>query len=128
MTDRFVFHVDPRNAACTKSELQIQIAFRNQMKKLAPDVMIVAIPNEGKRSKWEAIKRGREGLYPGFPDIMVLYDGKCRFIEFKAGTGALSDNQIDCFNALVARNHTIGVFRSADTAIEWLRRTGVPIL
>lgn len=125
---RFVFHVDPRNPDCDKTELEIQTMFRNRMRTLAPQVMLVGIPNAGKRGAGEARTRKREGLYPGFPDMMALYDGKCLFLEFKKGTGAIDDKQVDCLNSLVQRNFVVGVFRAADTAVEWLRRHGAPFL
>lgn len=124
---RYPFHVDPRHAD-KRTELAVQIAFRNRMRIMAPAVMLVAIPNEGKRSSWEAIKRNREGLYPGFPDMMALWDGKVAFLEFKTGSGTLSDAQIDCLNGLVRRNFVVGVFRHEDTAVEWLRDHGAPFV
>lgn len=124
----YAFHVDPRNPACDKTELQIQVGFRNKMHMAAPSVMLVAIPNEGKRSQWEACKRKREGLVAGFPDMLALWDGKTAGLEFKTGKGTLSETQVETLNGLARRGFPVGVFRSPDTALAWLREQGAPVL
>ena len=43
MVERFAFHVDPRNAADDRDELAIQTLFRNRMRMLAPQVVLVAV-------------------------------------------------------------------------------------
>lgn len=116
----YPFHIDPRDAANDKDELAIQVGFRSQMRTRAPKVMLFGIPNAGRRSAWETMQRGKEGMVPGFPDMGALYEGRAAFLEFKSGTGALSNQQIDTLNRLVARDIPVGVFRSADTAIAWL--------
>lgn len=121
MTASLPFHVDPRNAAQTADELAVQTAFRNRMRHEAPGVMLVAVPNAGKRSAWERCQRSREGLVPGFPDMAVLWDGRAIFPEFKSGTGSLSNAQIDVLNRLAGMGFAVGVFRSADTAVAWVR-------
>jgi len=124
----YPFHTDPRAADDGREELRIQVAFRNRMRMLAPQVLLVAIPNEGRRTTWEAMKRKREGLMPGFPDMMALWDGKAAFLEFKKANGALSEVQVDCLNNLVRRDFPVGVFRHEDTAVEWLRGHGAPFM
>lgn len=119
------FHIDPPSVADKDaSEIEIQTGFRNQMRILAPHVMLVAIPNAGKRTQWAARQVKREGMVTGFPDMMALHDGRAAFLEFKARTGTVSDAQIECLNRLAARDFAVGVFRSADTAISWLRGNG----
>lgn len=117
----YPFHVDPRNAACDKDELGIQVLFRSRMRMLAPGILLVGIPNAGRRSAWEQRQRSKEGLTPGFPDMIALHDGRSAFLEFKTGTGTLATAQIDMLNTLVRLNFVVGVFRSADTACDWLR-------
>jgi hypothetical protein len=117
----YVFHTDPRDARGEKSEAVTQSRFRSQMRKAAPGVMLVAIPNAGKRTAWETKQRANEGMIPGFPDMLAFYDGRAAGLEFKSSTGTLSDNQIATLNRLVALDIPVGVFRSAETAIEWLR-------
>ena len=116
-----VFHVDPRNLQGAKDEAAVQAKFRAQMRTAAPRVMLAAIPNAGKRTAWEARQRKAEGLVPGFPDMVAFFDGRAACLEFKSGAGALSDNQTETLNKLVKLDIPVGVFRSADTAVKWLR-------
>lgn len=120
IADRLPFHVDPRNAKETRDEASIQALFRTRLKTLAPQVILVAVPNAGKRTAWERRQRAREGLVPGFPDMLAMFDGRTAALEFKSGTGSLSNVQIDTLNRLCAQDFPVGVFRSVDTAIEWL--------
>lgn len=117
----YPFHVDPRNAACSKDELAHQVTFRTRMRTIAPAVLLVGIPNAGRRSAWEQRQRGKEGLTPGFPDMLAMHGGRTACLEFKSGTGTIDVKQIDVLNKLVRLGFDAGVFRSADTACEWLR-------
>jgi hypothetical protein len=117
----YVFHIDPRNAQGEANETLVQTRFRAQMRKTAPRVMLVAIPNAGKRTAWEARQRSNEGMVPGFPDMLAFFDGRTAGLEFKSGTGTLSDKQIETLNRLVSLDIPVGVFRSAETAVEWLK-------
>lgn len=121
IADRLPFHVDKRNAQETRDEATIQARFRSRMKMIAPQVFLVAVPNAGKRTAWERRARAREGLVPGFPDMLAMFDGRTAALEFKSGVGVLSDQQIDTLNRLAAQDFPVGVFRSEDTAVEWLQ-------
>ena len=125
---RYPFHVDGRDVAIEGTELEIQAGFRNKMRHKAPEVMLVAVPNAGRRTSYEALTRHREGMVSGFPDLIALWDGKVAFLEFKNRTGQISDSQIACLNRLVRHNFAVGVFRSPDTAVDWLRKQGAPFL
>lgn len=120
IADRLPFHVDKRDAANDSDEAAIQVAFRRKMKTLAPKVILVAVPNAGRRTAWEKRQRAKEGLVPGFPDMLAMFDGRTAAIEFKSGIGSLSNVQIDTLNRLAAQDFPVGVFRSADTAVDWL--------
>ena len=119
--NRYPFHVDPRNAQDSRNELAHQVLFQQRMRILAPRVMLVGVPNAGKRSAWEKRQRAKEGLRTGFPDMIALHDGRTAFLEFKSGTGTLSNDQVDTLNSLVRQDFPVGVFREADTAVEWLQ-------
>lgn len=53
----------------------------------------------------------------GFPDRLILLQGKVVFIEFKTPTGVLSEHQIRCHNRLKALGLDIHVCRSKEEAI-----------
>ena len=116
------YHVDPRNAHGEKDELTVQVAYRNKMRNNAPKVILAGIPNAGKRSAWESRQRSKEGLLKGFPDMIALFGGKAACLEFKSGTGQPSDTQIETLNRLHAQAIPVGIFRSAESALEWTRQ------
>ena len=118
----YVFHIDPRNAQGPKDELGEQVRFRTQMARNAPSVLLVAIPNAGKRSAWEARQRAREGLVKGFPDMLAMHGGRTLGLEFKSGTGQPSDAQIETLNKMHRLGFPVGIFRSAETALDWTRQ------
>jgi hypothetical protein len=128
MSTQYLFPVDPPSVADSGDEVGIQTRFRTRMKMAAPSVRLFAIPNAGKRTAWSAMQVKREGLVTGFPDIGCHWEGGIAFVEFKTRTGALSNDQIRELNQLHANGHPCGVFRSADTAIAWLRSLGAPFL
>lgn len=116
-----LYHIDPRDVQGAKDELLVQVAFRRTMRMIAPSVMLVAVPNAGRRTAWEARQRGKEGLVPGFPDMLAMHEGRTLALEFKSGTGTLSDAQKDCLNKLTRLDFAVGVFRGSASAVEWVR-------
>lgn len=123
-----IFHVDPKEVADEGDELSIQSRFRSRMKMQAPKCRVVATPNGGKRTAWERGKAMREGLSPGFPDVNVYWPGDLAILEFKDRNGKLSDVQTDWLNWLAQAGFKVGVFRSADTAMVFLRQHGAPFI
>lgn len=128
MTGSYPYHVDPRAVADDGDEVTIQSRFRNRIRKLAPGCQVVAIPNGGNRTQWERLKAKREGLVAGFPDLMILWPGGQAFLEFKARNGALSDAQLGQLMWLHRAGYPTGVFRSVETAIEFMRDAGLPMI
>lgn len=136
MIEPYLFHVDPRNVADDGDEVTIQRRFINRMKSQAPAVRCVATPNGGNRSAWEKMHAKREGMVKGFPDLNCYWSAGLdasaipgiAILEFKTATGQLSDEQIANLNWLHRHGFPCGVFRSADTAMEFLRRAGAPFI
>jgi hypothetical protein len=114
------YFIEPRHNG-PESEAQIQAAFLAQMAKLAPRIMVLGIPNAGKRTRWEAMQRKREGMVTGFPDLVLFYDGGVMALEMKSGKGVLSKPQAAALDRLVSIGIQVAVMRSADTAIEFVR-------
>lgn len=114
--------------------MSIQVRLRSRMRILAPTVRLVATPNAGKRTAWAAIKAKNEGMSAGFPDLNALWhcgrgemaEPGIAFLELKDRNGALKQEQVDWLNWLHLAGFPCGCFRSADTAIEFLRRHGAP--
>lgn len=122
-----LFHVDSPAVADTGSEIEIQIALRKALKKRAPLVAFVGIPNGAQRTAWAAIKAKQEGLQPGFPDAAVLWPGGLAFPELKTRSGSLSEQQFIWLNWLAKAGFKAGVFRSVNSCLWWLFDLGAPI-
>lgn len=114
--------------AAVASEIQIQTLFRSRARIMCPGVRIVAVPNAGKRSQWAARQVKREGLATGFPDLIALAPGKVAFLEMKSAKGRVAPNQSDWHDTLAGMGFPVGVFRDADSAIEFLRANGFPFI
>lgn len=73
-----------------------------RVKIFMPHVIIAAIPNGADISAAQRIKLAQEGLYAGFPDLMLMAkDRPDLFIEMKQEkNGRLSAEQIKCHQAL----------------------------
>jgi hypothetical protein len=132
----YLFHVDPPAVADAGDEFSIQKRFLARMRTVAPSVRLVATPNAGKRTMWEAQRAKGEGMATGWPDLACYWSNGLddnaipgiAMIEFKTKTGRLSDAQIDNLNWLHRHGFPVGVFRSVSTAEAWLRQRGAPFL
>lgn len=127
------WHIDP----CDKDprdEDARQAAFLRDARILCPAVDIFAVPNAGKRTRWEQYKRTREGMKAGALDLVCTWkptrpgDRGVAFPEFKNGTEMPNQDQSDRLNLYVRQGHNCGVFRQEDSAIAALRRWGAPFL
>ena len=110
------------------SEIQIQTLFRSRARIMCPGVCLVAVPNGGKRSQWAAGQAKREGLAKGFPDLIALAPGKVAFIEMKSAKGRVRADQTEWIDRLKAMGFPAGIFRDADSAVEFLRAEGFPFI
>lgn len=116
-------------AAGGQSEIAIQTLFRSRMRIMAPGVSIIAVPNAAKRTQWAAQRAKREGLAKGFVDLIALAPGgKVAFLEMKTAKGRVSESQSEWQERLIGMGFPCGVFRDADTAVEFLRANGFPFI
>lgn len=105
-----------------------QAEFVNLMRRTCKACKVYAVPNAGKRTRWEANKAKREGLFASWPDIGVVWaDGRAD-IEFKDGQKMPRDDQIETLNWLHLRGHPVAVCRTAEGAMRWLASLGAPVL
>jgi hypothetical protein len=115
------------------SEGQIQSAFICWLSMALPYVrqLTFSIPNGGTRSnKIEAVNLKRQGLSRGIPDICCAipnseYHGF--YIEFKAGKGKLSPEQVEKINLLRENGYKCEIFwdweKAKDCLLEYLKGT-----
>lgn len=109
------------------SELQRVKRFRKLMKRRAPDCRVIAVPNAGARGL-KALNQARaEGAAWGFPDLMILWNGRAAFIEFKNRNGKPKDHQVEWMNWLVGAGFPCAVFRTAEAACDWLAEHKFPV-
>lgn len=121
------WHIDPRDKD-PRSEEQRQRAFLTLAKRLCPSVNIFAVPNAARRTQWEAGKAKREGMKSGALDLVATWNRGVAFIEFKDGQKQPTPNQRDMLNLLFRQGHHCGVFRQEQSALDWLRSIGAPVV
>lgn len=121
------WHEDPRDDD-PRGEDQRQAAFLRQARLLCPAVDIFAVPNAGKRTRWEANKRRREGMKAGALDLVATWNRGVAFMEWKNGRDMPDANQRDRLALYARQGHHCGVFRQERSALEWLRSLGAPFI
>lgn len=131
--DQPTWHIDPRDKD-PRDEDARQAAFLRDAHIVCPGVDIFAVPNAGKRTRWEQYKRTREGMKAGALDLVCTWvpsgpdDRGVAFLEFKNGREMPDDNQSDRLDLYTRQGHRCGVFRQERTALEFLRAAGAPFI
>lgn len=127
------WHIDARDKD-PRDETARQIATLSRALMICPAVDIIAIPNAGRRSRWEVAQRKREGMKAGALDWVVTWkpalpgDRGVLFAEWKDGREMPDDNQRDRLNMLYRHGHHCGVFRREDSFFAYLRAAGAPFV
>lgn len=115
-------------------EFDRQKLFLKLLKKYAPAVDAVAIPNSGKLTDWERIRRWNEGARRGALDLIMTWkptkpgDRGVFFAEFKSGDGMPTVDQRERLNSYFRMGHGCGVYRKPETLLVHLYRAGAPFL
>jgi hypothetical protein len=110
------------------SEFQRQSTFLATLHRLAPSVDALAIPNAGKSTDWERLRRYREGARRGALDLIITWNRGVMFAEFKDGQKMPTKDQRERLNRYHRMGHHCGVFRKPETLIEHLRQLGAPFV
>lgn len=110
-----------------------QTEFVSYVRRKWPSVVISSFANEGKRGKRMAAKMKGMGLLAGMPDTVIVWDGGMAFIEWKGwaasgAAGKLSQQQIETCNRIHRNGHPVACFFRAQTALNWLRGLGAPLV
>lgn len=99
-------------------EAQQQIAVIDFIEQALGEVLIWHTPNQGKRNPAYVKKLKIMGLLPGVPDLCFLphWDNRGKFpvyfIEMKAKSGRLSQEQVDFRNNAINRGAAWGLARN----------------
>lgn len=124
--------VEPKDKDA-RGEFARQQAFVSWIAKNAPAVDVVAIPNAGRASDWERVRRWQEGARGGALDLVVVWaptragDRGIFFPEFKDGQKGPTRQQRDRLNRYFRMGHGCGVFRTAEVLVDHLRAAGCPL-
>jgi len=110
------------------SEHRRQGLFLSRLAAAAPKVLAIAIPNAGRMTDWERLRRWSEGAVAGATDLIIVWPGGVFFAEFKDGTKMPSKPQRAMLNLLHSRGHHCGVYRMPSTLLYHLRNAGAPFL
>lgn len=86
--------------------------------------LVMAVPNEGRRSLANGRRMKANGLTAGAPDLLVYRAGRHALLEVKAGKGRVSDAQSEMHARLAAQGWPVHVVRSQDEAMDALRSEG----
>ena len=114
---------DPRD------EFARQSAFVNFMRKHSAAI-VYAVPNGGRLSEWQRIRRWREGVVAGALDLIVMWrpekpgDRGLFVAEFKDGREMPTREQRRMLNALARYGVPCGVYRNALILVRHVRAAG----
>ena len=102
-----------------RSESTEQTIFVARVRQFHPEIVLMSIPNGGKRDPRVAAQMKREGVLPGAPDLLVAEPRSGQhglFIEMKRSDGRTSKEQKELHAKLVDRGYAVEVCYSADEA------------
>jgi hypothetical protein len=112
---------DPRD------EFARQAAFVAFMRKHSRAI-VYAVPNGGRLTDWQKLRRQREGQVAGALDLEIKWaGGRCFCAEFKDGQKMPFRAQRQMLNALHRAGIPCGVYRTPATLVAHLRALGCPI-
>lgn len=118
-----LFFIEPKDSN-PASEADRQAELVATIKRTFPQARPVAILNGEKRGQWALNLARRLGAWWGFPDLLVLAPRKIAMIEMKNGKDMPKQHQVDVLNWLHRSGFAVGVFRTSDSAIAFLRKQG----
>jgi len=100
-------------------EREEQITFCNYLDFM--NILYFAVPNGGSRNEREAKNLKKEGVKAGVPDMVVILEGQCLFVEMKRVKGSTtSKEQKVWIETLTALGHHAKVCKGAKEAIEFV--------
>lgn len=118
--------VEPKDKLGFSESARVR-AFMQMRAFVAPGLHVTAIPNAGRRSRWEIAERKKEGLRAGAADHIVLWNRGCAFLEWKNGRDMPDQAQRDFLNSVMRMGHPAAVVRTAAGAYGWLQSVGAPV-
>ncbi len=110
-----------------KQEERLQRAIVDYLELVAPQALVMAIPNAARRTPGRRPPNAVPGLLSGAPDLVIaLANGRTIWIELKRpGGGRLSDAQLAVLSRLRNMEHEAYVVRSIDAMRTLLDYLGI---
>lgn len=93
---------------------------------LPPGAVAQSFENRGNGQR-EGARRKARGCLPGWPDMGIVWDTRTHYIELKAPKGRLSSEQKEKHAELRAAGAKVGVCRSLDEVVDFLRECDIPV-
>ena len=107
------------------SEASIQAALiEHWQQRGEPDSIVAAVPNGELRDKATAIKLQKQGVLPGFPDLIVCAKGAASLVEVKRLRGRLSRDLENVHAVLRRIGIPVYVVNNLDDGLELLEELG----
>jgi len=113
---------NPFSKYLTKED-KLQNAVMLYFKTKYPDVFVIHVPNEGRRSPFERYKFKFLGGVSGVPDILCFAQNANRSglaIELKVGYNKPTENQKSCLKRLKMANWATGWFNDYDEVCNFI--------
>lgn len=107
-----------------ESEIQRQIV--DWIRYVAPECMVIAIPNAARRTASGRASNAVPGLTPGAPDLLVIRPkGEVLWMEVKTNKGSATDHQVRFHQNLHVRGHICAIVRSLEDARNAFKAVGI---
>lgn len=107
-----------------ESEIQRQIV--DWIRYVAPECMVIAIPNAARRTSSGRASNAVPGLTAGAPDLLVIRPrGEVLWMEVKTDKGKPTPLQMKFHENLQVRNHACAIVRSLDDARNAFKAVGI---
>lgn len=106
-------------AGVMRSESSEQTILVARIWQFHPEILLMSIPNGGKRDPRVAAQMKREGVLPGAPDLLVAEarnEAHGLFVEMKRLDGRTSNEQKNVHEKLRKRGYEVQVHYGADSA------------
>lgn len=126
LKEKPLFPVEPkdRGLAC---ELDRQCGFDSLLRIVGPAITSWAVVNAGKRGLKAQAQAKREGLRAGVFDKHYAWNHGLGFLEWKDGTGTMSQAQIDWGNLMYRLGFRVACVRTPEFAHALFAEWGAPV-
>lgn len=120
------FPIEPRDKS-PASEAARQAAFRTMLRFAGPSIESWSVPNAAKRGPKAQRQAKLEGMKAGVADEHYAWNHGIAFLEWKNGTDAPDQNQIEWCNRMLDRGFRVACVRTPEFALRLFAEWGAPV-